>query len=99
MLNKTDIARDVGVSVKAIGDWLRVLEVSGQIILLGSVWETFVFSELRKINADLAEPVNFWYYRDQRAREVDFLIQTGDVLSFIECKWTEKPRQIRTHNT
>ena len=133
MLNKTDIARDVGVSVKAIGDWLSVLEASGQIILLepwfsnfdkrivktpkvyfretgllcyllglnrnslgnsaflGSVWETFVFSELRKINAGLAEPVNFWYYRDQRAREVDFLIQTGDVLSFIECKWTEKP--------
>jgi hypothetical protein len=140
MLNKTDIARDVGVSTKAIGDWVSVLEASGQIILLepwfsnfdkrivktpklyfrdtgllcsllgltqntlgnstflGPVWETFVFSELRKLNAILDEPVHFWYYRDQRAREIDFLIQTGDILSFVECKWTEKPGKSDTQN-
>jgi hypothetical protein len=133
MLNKTDIARDVGISVKAVGDWISVLEASGQIVLLepwftnfdkrivkspklyfrdtgmlcfllgldkksltgsaflGAVWETFIFSELRKINNSLDKPVNIWYYRDQRAREIDFLIETGGTISFMECKWKETP--------
>jgi uncharacterized protein len=133
MLNKTDIAKDAGVSIKAIGDWISVLEASGQITLLepwfsnfnkrivktpkiyfndsgllcfllgldknsiisspylGAVWETFLFSELRKINASLEHPVNFWYYRDQRAREIDFISENGGKLSFIEVKWKTKP--------
>jgi hypothetical protein len=133
MLNKSDLARDVGVSVKAVGDWLSVLQASGQIVLLepwfaniakrmvktpkvylrdsgllcfllnlteeslgaspfaGAVWETFVFSELRKLNAVAERPVNFWYYRDQRAREVDFILEAGGRLSFVEAKWQEHP--------
>ena len=133
MLNKSDIARDVGVSVKAVGDWLSVLQASGQIIMLepwfsnigkrmvktpkvyfrdsgllcfllnldkeslskspslGAVWETFLFAEMRKLNAVLAAPVNMWYYRDQRAREIDFVLERGGRLSFVECKWQEHP--------
>lgn len=34
IVNKSDIAKDVGVSVKAISDWISVLETSGQVILL-----------------------------------------------------------------
>ena len=34
ILNKSDVAKDVGVSVKAISDWLSVLQASGQIVLL-----------------------------------------------------------------
>jgi hypothetical protein len=34
MLNKSEIAKEVGVSIKAIGDWISVLQTSGQIILL-----------------------------------------------------------------
>ena len=133
MLNKSDIARDVGVSVKAVGDWLSVLQASGQIVMLepwfsnfgkrmvktpkvyfrdsgllcfllnideeslakspslGAVWETFLFAEMRKLNAVLAAPVNMWYYRDQRAREIDFVLERGGRLSFVECKWQEHP--------
>jgi len=133
MLNKSDVARDVGVSVKAVGDWLSVLQASGQIFLLEpwfsnfgkrivktpklyfrdsgllcfllnldaaslassplirAVWETFVLSEMRKLNSSLNDPANFWYYRDQRAREIDFIIERGGTLSFIECKWQENP--------
>ena len=133
MLNKTDIAKDVGVSVKAVQDWLSVLSASGQVIilepwfaniskrivkspkvyfrdsgllcfllgldesslpsssLLGAVWETFIFAEMRKLNPILKRPVNFWYYRDQRAREIDFVVESGGRLSFLEAKWTERP--------
>jgi len=34
LLNKSDLARDTGISVKAAGDWISVLEASGQIVLL-----------------------------------------------------------------
>ncbi len=133
MLNKSDVARDVGVSVKAVGDWLSVLQTSGQIAflepwfanigkrmvktpklyfrgsgllcfllnmdeqalggspLLGAVWETFVFAEMRKMNAASAAPSNIWYYRDQRAREIDFVFERGGTLTFVECKWSEHP--------
>jgi uncharacterized protein len=133
MLNKSDVARDVGVSVKAVGDWLSVLQASGQIILLepwftslgkrmvkapkvyfrdsgllcfllnideaalgsspylGEVWETLVFAEMRKLNQAGSNPVNFWYYRDQRAREIDFMLERGGGLTLVECKWREHP--------
>lgn len=133
MLNKSEIARDVGVSVKAIGDWISVLQASGQIALLepwftnigkrivktpkiylrdsgllcfllnlsvetlptspllGPVWETFVFSELRKRTSTAADPANLWYYRDQRAREIDFVVESGGQLRFLEAKWQEHP--------
>ena len=135
MLNKNDVARDVGISVKAVDDWLSVLQTSGQTILLepwfvnfgkrivktpklyfrdsgllcfllnlsettlsalpvlGAVWETFLFAEMRKLNSILPQPVNFWYYRDQRAREIDFVIESGGRLTFVECNWQEHPRK------
>ena len=41
ILNKTDLAAPLGVSVPTIGDWLQVLEVTGQIILLPPYFENF----------------------------------------------------------
>ena len=132
VLNKSDVARDVGVSVKAIGDWISVLQTSGQIVLLepwftnitkrvvktpkiyfsdsgllcyllnlteqtlpkspllGAVWETFVYAEIRKRISFRGKPVDVWFYRDQRAREIDFIIDTGGRLSFLEVKWREQ---------
>lgn len=134
ILNKSDLARDVGVSVKAVGDWIGVLQASGQVAvlepwftniakrmvktpkiffrdsgllcyllnltaatlptspLLGAIWETFVFAELRKLVSLQDEPATLWFYRDQRAREIDFVIDSGGRLSFIEAKWQEHPR-------
>lgn len=134
ILNKSDLARDLGVSVKAVGDWIGVLQASGQIAvlepwftniakrmvktpkiffrdsgllcyllnltvatlptssLLGAVWETFVFAELHKLVSLRDEPATLWFYRDQRAREIDFVIDSGGRLSFIEAKWQEHPR-------
>jgi len=131
ILNKSEIARDVGVSVKAIGDWVSVLEASNQITLLepyyqniskriikspkvyfnevgllcyllrltpqhlaaspfiGAVWETFVFAELRKKNRYLESPYNLFYYRDQRAKEVDFFLERGGEVTLMEVKWSE----------
>lgn len=140
ILNKSDLAKDVGVSVKAIGDWISVLQASGQIILLepwfssfgkrlvrspkvyfrdsgllsfllgvdeltldsspfcGAIWETFLFAELRKTPAYREGRGRIWFYRDQYAREVDFILEDRGTLSFAEAKWTEHPddRDART---
>ncbi len=34
LLNRTELAKDVGVAPRTIGDWVAVLEASGQIVLL-----------------------------------------------------------------
>ena len=133
LLNKSDIAKDVGVSPKAINDWIAVLQASNQIALLepyfqniakrsvkspkvylgdpgllchllnldattllgspylGAVWETLLFAEMRKLISAHALRCDVYYYRDQRAREVDFVLDSGGQLSFVEAKWTEHP--------
>jgi predicted AAA+ superfamily ATPase len=41
VLNKTDIAAPLGVSVPTIGDWLHILEMTGQIIMVPPYFENF----------------------------------------------------------
>lgn len=133
-LNKSDLARDIGVSVTTVGEWLSVLQALGQVVLLepwfgnlnkrivkapklffsdtalacrlcgipenqlmdspmiGAIWETFVFSELRKQLAFAGHPGNLWYYRDQSQTEVDFVLEEGHRLTLYECKWTSNPK-------
>jgi uncharacterized protein len=139
ILNKSDVAKDVGVSVKAIGDWVNVLEMSNQIVLLepwfqnfgkrivkspkiyfrdtgmicfllgvdekslpaspfaGTLFETFVFAELRKLNHTHPRPYRFWFYRDQRSREVDFVLERDGFLTFMECKYRESVSRDDAH--
>ena len=41
ILNKTDLAAPLGVSVPTIADWLQVLEITGQIMLVPPYFENF----------------------------------------------------------
>jgi len=41
ILNKTDLAAPLGVSVPTVGAWLHVLEMTGQIILVAPYFENF----------------------------------------------------------
>src|SRR6202167_3989993 len=41
ILNKTDLAAPLGVSVPTVGDWLHVLEVTGQVVLVPPYFENF----------------------------------------------------------
>jgi predicted AAA+ superfamily ATPase len=41
VLNKTELAAPLGVSVPTIGEWLSILEVTGQIILVPPYFENF----------------------------------------------------------
>lgn len=60
--------------------------------LVGGVWETFVYAELRKqLAAAGPSATSLWFYRDSQGREVDFLRVGGGVIDLIETKWTEEP--------
>ena len=41
ILNKTDLAAPLGVSVPTVGDWLHILEITGQVILVPPYFEDF----------------------------------------------------------
>jgi uncharacterized protein len=41
LLNKTDLTAPLGVSVPTVGEWLHVLEVTGQVILVPPYFENF----------------------------------------------------------
>ena len=58
--------------------------------LVGAVWETFVFCELRKYLSLAAPEATIWYYRDQ-SRETDFIIEKDGFLTLAEAKWKELP--------
>ena len=60
--------------------------------LIGAIWETFVFGELRKYLSIAAPEASLWFYRDQ-SREVDFVIERGDELTIAEAKWKELPSE------
>ena len=66
--------------------------------MLGAIWETFVFAEMRKLNEIAGRAVGLWYYRDLRGREVDFVLESGGRLSFAECKWEEHPGSREARN-
>lgn len=59
--------------------------------MLAALWETFVFAELRKQLSFRGQRSGLWYYRDQSQLEVDFILESGDQLELIECKWTASP--------
>jgi predicted AAA+ superfamily ATPase len=41
MLNRTDLAAPLGVTVPTIAEWLRILEITGQVILVPPYFENF----------------------------------------------------------
>ena len=58
--------------------------------LIGSIWETLVFAELRKYLSATAPEASIWFYRDQ-SREVDFVIEKDGRLTLADAKWKELP--------
>jgi uncharacterized protein len=133
VLNRTDLSAPLGVSVPTISEWLSILEITGQILLippffenfgkrlikspkvyfadagllafllgiesekmlirspfLGPVFETFVASEIVKMQISSGHPRALYYFRDQQGIEVDFVLPRGGrELLFVEAKATK----------
>jgi predicted AAA+ superfamily ATPase len=130
MLNKTDLAAPLGVTVPTITEWLQVLEATSQIILvppyfenfgkrlvktpkvywgdaglacyllgietaaelersafLGPIFEGFVAGEILKSQVNRGMRKELYYFRDQQALEVDFVVpQRSGKMWLVEAK-------------
>ncbi|MSR09030.1 MAG: ATP-binding protein [Gammaproteobacteria bacterium] len=132
LLNKAELARDVGIAPSTANQWLSILEASGHVILLepwfsnrtrsiikspklyladtgllcallnirspevlrdspliGALWETFVFQQLRH-RERYGAGGGLYFWRD-RTREVDFVVDRGGKLELLEAKFTALP--------
>jgi len=55
--------------------------------LIGSIFESFVFSEFLKKNANFELNTNMYYWKDKTGREVDLLLESGNYTEAIEVKF------------
>ena len=62
--------------------------------MLGAIWETFIFSELRK---KYFGAWDIWFWRDRQGIEVDFLFHKGGTFDLLEVK-CEVATLSRTHS-
>jgi predicted AAA+ superfamily ATPase len=133
LLNKADLARDVGVSGPTAASWLSVLQVSNQVVLLepwfangtkslvktpklylvdsglcafllgirsaddlldsplaGALWETMVFSQIRRAQSNAGGGWSCAFWRDRTA-EADFLYHRGGRFDLADAKFTSQP--------
>ena len=56
ILNKTDLAAPLGVSVPTVGEWLHVLEITGQVILVPPYFENFGKRLIKSPKVYLGDP-------------------------------------------
>lgn len=57
---------------------------------LGSIWENFVFTEF--IKEGFSPGKNLFFFRDQNAVEIDFILEKDGQIYLIEAKKNERPR-------
>lgn len=56
LLNKTDLAAPLGVSVPTVGEWLQVLEITGQIMVVPPYFENFGKRLIKSPKVYLGDP-------------------------------------------
>lgn len=62
-------------------------------IHLGAIWESFVFSQIRRLLQQSTSPYRAFFYRDKDGKEVDFIIEFRGSYTLIECKYSEFPQK------
>jgi hypothetical protein len=65
---------------------------------VGQLWENFLITERRKANQLAGRVVNTYFWRTYDQKEIDYLEESGGLLSGYEFKWQETPlrRSVRT---
>lgn len=61
---------------------------------VGHLFETLVFGQIYRNIASRSHIDRLYFYRDHRAREVDFIIESGMKYRLIEVKCSENPKRI-----
>lgn len=76
--------------LSAAEDW-KTLERQGRV---GSMVETWVAAELRKLISLADARYQLYYWRTYTGREVDFILEHGEKIVAVEVKWSHKLEDI-----
>jgi predicted AAA+ superfamily ATPase len=63
----------------------------GQSGLLGGMFETLVLGQIVRHYANRGERASISFFRDYAGSEVDFVVERGNQVRLVECKWSETP--------
>ncbi len=62
--------------------------------LIGPVWETFVFNQIKRAIASRSTSATVWLWRDRYKNEIDFVVSHEGKLKLIEAKFSEQPTDL-----
>ena len=83
---------DTGLAAFLAG--FRPVRESTESPLIGSFWESDIFGQLVRQAASRTETTLVGYWRTAGGPEVDVAIERAGMLTAIECKWKEHPRDV-----
>jgi len=77
---------DLGIRNMLIGNLSQMENRSDA----GALWENFLISERLKRNAYHESIAQFWFWRTQQQKEIDYLEEENGVLNAFEFKWNDR---------
>lgn len=80
---------DTGLLCFLLGIDKRTFSTSSA--LIGPIWETFVFNQIKRHLSFKTTSATVWLWRDRYKNEIDFVISHRRQLKLIEAKFSEQP--------
>ena len=100
-----EVGQLVGLDSKTVERYIDILEKSYIIFRLGSFsrnlrnelkqsrkvyWENFIIAERLKRNSYAGSIAQYWFWRTQQQKEIDYLEEENGQLNAFEFKWSDK---------
>ena len=82
---------DLGIRNLLIGNLAQVENRTDT----GALWENFIIAERLKRNSYNGSISQYWFWRTQQQKEIDYLEEANGQLNAYEFKWNEKKANIR----
>ena len=61
----------------------------------GALWENFILAERLKRNSYAGSIAQYWFWRTQQQKEIDYLEEENGQLNAYEFKWSDKKADVR----
>ena len=82
---------DLGIRNFLIGNLAQVENRSDA----GALWENFIIAERLKRNSYSDSIAQYWFWRTQQQKEIDYLKEVNGQLDAYEFKWNDKKANVR----
>lgn len=82
---------DLGIRNLLIGNLAQVENRTD----VGALWENYVIAERLKYNAYCYSIAQYWFWRTQQQKEIDYLEEKNGQLNAYEFKWNDKKANVR----